>query len=269
MSAQEAMRTSKTTKNSSDGLMAHPLTHCVIVFLLDVLLVYFLEPPNPLLALLLATILWHITWEDYRCQTIDIRWCGALFMVGLLCRGSHPLFYLYVGLIGFFIPHILHELFAKIEQPSEKQEQGSIHFVTEDSGLDENEAPAYVPLFVGALFVVLLYYLLALPMPKMAELAIFAPAVFADMPQIPELWLIPLALAAISIGLHFRAKQIMKKGCNIVYRGFGDGDIYFFGAMIGVFGFILTILCVFLSLFPAFFVNRRWRNSQKKEGRTC
>lgn len=264
MSALEAMKTSKTTKNLSEpATNKHIFLQCLAVFGLDVLFIYFFQPSNPLFALLLAMTLWQITREDYKHQTIDIRWVAVFFFIGLFCRGGSPWYYIYAGLLGFFIPHILHELFAATEKIPDRTVQGSIHFVPMSSDLDENEAPPYVPYFVGTLSLILFYYLLALPMSPQIEFTIFAHTVFADMVIPWQMWLIPLGLGLISVFLHYRARYFMKRGYNIVYRGFGDGDIYFLGAMIGIFGLFITLLTIFLSMFPAYYASQKWQRRKR------
>lgn len=255
MSALEVTKTSRTMKNHSDLSL---WMHCGIVLLLDILLIYFFQPPNPLFALVFAVILWKITWEDYTRQTIDIRWLFLLFVISLFCRGTYPWFFIFSGISGFFVLHIIHELFV-IKEKTENNECGDFHFAPIRSGLDESTAPAYVPFFVVSMSVLLLYYLLALPMPHLLEFSVFETPVFADMKMPWFFWCIPSVLAVISVGVRYRARRLMKKGYNLVYRGFGDGDIYFFGAMIGIFGLIFTLVTIFISLFPAYFASKRWQ----------
>lgn len=255
MSALEAMKKSKIMKRSSEK--THWLLHCGAVLFLDVLLIYFFQPPNPLFTLAFAFVLWRIMWDDYKQQTIDVRWIGVLFTVGLFCRGTYPWVFIFMGVSGFFVLHIIHELSVIKEKSPE--DCGDFRFTSIRSGLDENSAPAYVPFFVGSMSVLLLYYMLALPMPSFFEFSVFMPPVFADM-QIPwYVWLFPMVLALFSVYLHYRAKRFMKEGYNLVYRGFGDGDIYFFGAMIGIFGLIFTLFTVFISLVPAYFACKKWQ----------
>lgn len=245
MSAREAMKTSKTSTGNSNMLISG-----IAIFVFDILFIYFFNPENPIFCLTLAFILWHITVEDYREQMIDIRMIGLFFCVGLFCRGLYP-FYLFSGLTSFFLLHIAHELCAKVEKIDG---WGDYHYATLSPGMSEDAAPPYIPFFSGSLAFVLTYYLLALPMPKGMEYALFAVPAFEDMAISWTLWLLPLVLFFISVGLHYRSRRLMETGHNIVYRGFGDGDIYFFGAAIGIFGFFVTLLSLCLSLIPVYYV---------------
>ena len=62
---------------------------------------------------------------------------------------------------------------------------------------------------------------------------------------------IPLFLFLLSVGCYLRNRYAIKHGCNVVYRGLGDGDIYFLGMMVGVTGPFLVFGALTASLVPS------------------
>ena len=246
----------KALPTSSEKRGMPLIVHTGIIFLLGVLFSYLFLPHYGQLAFVLAGVLWYMTWHDYVTQEIDIRWIAVFLIVGLAIHNQNPLFYLYVALMGFFLPHIIHEAAAKIVDAQE--DEGSFHYDGVQVARDGSEkAPAYLPIFTATLMAVLAYYLLALPLPDSLYHLIFEPVRVTIMPA--SLWLLPLLCAGISFYFYRRNKRAMKAGKNILYRGFGDGDIYFFGAMAGTIGFFLTLLTVTLSMIPAWFILRRFK----------
>ena len=231
------------------------IVHILAVFFLGVLFSYLFMPHYAQLAFVLAGVLWYLTWHDWCRQEIDIRVAGLLLLVGLLVHGEHPLFYLYLACVGFLLPHLIQEAAAKVMEPGEEEEPGSFQYEGargEDGG---SMVPAYLPIFTGTLAVILTYYMLVFPLPERLSSLLFDPVPYREIPGF--LWLIPMVLLLLSYGFYRRNKKAMEKGRVVVYRGFGDGDIYFFGAMAGVFGFFLTLFTVSLSMVPAYLILRR------------
>ena len=227
-----------------------------MVYLLGVLFSYLFLPQHGQLAFVLAGILWYMTWHDYCTQEIDIRWAGVFLVTGLALHTENPFFSLYVALMGFFLPHILHEATAKIVDA--QGEEGSFHYDGVPVAKDGSEkAPAYLPIFTLTLMAVLAYYLMVLPLPDSLYRLLFEPVRITVMPAF--LWLLPLLCAGISFCFYRRNRRAMQAGKNVVYRGFGDGDIYFFGAMAGTLGFFLTLFTVTLSMIPAWFILHRFK----------
>ena len=254
MPALEAIRSNQTKKIPW-------YIHLFAVFLLDVLLIYYLMPAKVLLCIPLATALWWLTWEDYTKKEVDIRVCGIFFLIGLIIHRDTMLFNLYIGLLGFLIPHVIHEGLARIEASSSAEGKMDYHNPYPEADIDK--APPYIPMFTGSLMVVLLYYLLGLPMSDSFYETVFAPMPIAVLPWM--FWILPGFLALLSIYFWNRNKNALKNGNNVVYRGFGDGDIYFVGVMIGVLGFFTTLLTVFVSMFVALIMIRRWKNTKRRE----
>lgn len=243
MLVQEVTKTSKTFRIGFNLFFVS----CLAIFTLDVSFIYFFRPDNPLLCLALAFILWAITVEDYYHKTIDLRLIGVFFAIGLLCRGF-TVFYLFTGVTTFLLFHVIHEICAKRVKTDKTQS---------DDGEDEICAPPYIPFYVASLLLVLLYYLSGLPISPVAEQILFLPSVFDSMDLSLLIWFVPFFLFLLSVLLHYRTKRLKARGYDLVYRGFGDGDIYFFGASIGVFGAFLNLFIVIISLVPAYYVIRR------------
>lgn len=247
-----------TNKVKFPRAVLHPLAVAIILLPLS----YFFTSHAPIQSihvLGMAIVLWVMAWQDYKTQDIDLRWLGIFFLIVLLAA-PHPALTVYLTLVGFFIPHLIHEVTASVE-PASRKGQGSFQFQGVTRPEEVGAAPPYLPLFLFILLLLLTYYMLALPMPDDVYFVVFA--------AIPEgffplwFWALPLVLGLLSLGFYFRNHRAMKQGKNIVYKGFGDGDIYFFGVMVGAFGFFLTLLTVFLSMFPAFFILRRYRALQE------
>lgn len=236
--------------------------HGFIILLIDILLVYYLAPAKALLCLGLSFGLWWMTWEDYIHREVDIRVCGIVFLTGLMIyqENGSAVVHLYLGILGFLILHVLHEAFAIAEKADTKN--GEIAYQAKKE-LDVNKAPAYLPIFIGSMILILGYYLLGLPLSQIVYFIVFSP--FPDVSFPVLLWSIPFVFCLASLYFYKRNKKKMAQGYNIVYRGVGDGDIYFLGAMIGVLGFFLTFLTVFISLFPAGFFIRKWEKGRNTD----
>lgn len=244
MLVQEVTKTSKTFRIGFNLFFIS----CLAIFALDVSFIYFFRPDNPLLCLALAFILWAITVEDYYHKTIDLRLIGVFFAIGLLCRGF-TVFYLFTGVTNFLLFHVIHEICAKRVFKTDKTQS--------DDEADEICAPPYIPFYVASLLLVFLYYLSGLPISPAAEQVLFLPSVFDLMDSSLLIWSVPFFLFLLSVLLHYRARRLKARGYDLVYRGFGEGDIYFFGAAIGVFGAFLNLFIVIISLVPAYYVTRR------------
>lgn len=238
------------------------LFHGIMVLMLDILLIYYLAPAKSLICLILAGVLWAMTLEDYKTQEIDMRYCAIFFFTGVFVINGNPLFHIFLGLLAFFFLHDIHEAMA-IVQETEENRVGEFHYQTSNGSM-EDDAPAYIPLFTGTLMVVLLYYLLALPMPGFIEELVFLPFSNERMPL--ELWVVLLPFVGMAVYFYYRNKRAMKRGNDIIYRGFGDGDIYFFGTMIGILGFFFTLVVVFISMLPAYIqIHRRNHNRNRQD----
>ena len=241
MPAQEATSTCQTTRSKLSIWW-----HILAVFVLDVCFIYFFEPKNPVYCALLAMLFWKLVWDDHNSTTIDLRYLVIFFVLGLFIRNHGIALSFYAGVTSFLILHATHEGFALLVPVGPGTSEGEFHYKSTIPDCTEDDAPAYLPCFAGALFLVLSYYLVALPLPDTAFAILYAPMPYSMLPAF--CWFIPLVFFLVAIYFYRRDRRAMKQGYHVVYRGFGDGDIYFIGAAIGVFGFFLTLLTVTISL---------------------
>ena len=263
MPAREATSTCQTTRSKLSIWW-----HILAVFLLDVLFIYFFEPKNPIYCALLAIIFWKLVWDDHNSTTIDLRYLALFFFLGLFIRNHGIVFSFYAGVTSFLILHAVHEAFALLVPAGPGTSEGEFHYQSTIPDCTEDDAPAYRPCFAGALFLVLSYYLVALPLPDTVLAILYAPMPYTKLPVF--CWLVPFLFFLVAIYFYRRDHRAMKQGYHVVYRGFGDGDIYFIGASIGVFGFFLTLLTVTISLiftwFQVRFFLRHQAAVQEKSG---
>lgn len=243
MSVRDRMKTCLTTRNISKA----GLHFCAVGFL-NILFIDYLEPAATAAMWLCTALFWLLIVMDYRSQEIDMRFLALFFLLGIGLKEGNPLFSLYFGLCGFFILHILQEAAARIK-PS--QDIPAFHFESSYPELDEQHAPPYLPYFLAGLIPVLLINTFRIPLPAEILRILYLPVPYQSIPAI--FWLLPLFLLLVSIGFYRRNQKAMRHGKDIVYRGFGDGDAYFLGASIGVFGFFVTLSAAFLSLLFAYF----------------
>lgn len=229
--------------------------HLTAVFVLDILLVYYLTPVKAVLCIGLAAALWWLAWEDYTKREVDIRVCAIFFILGLMVHQGSVLLHFYIGLLGFLIPHVIHEGMALIEKSDE--DLGTMDYYNPTPDADIEKAPPYIPMFTGVLAVILGYYLLGLPISDYIMEIVFKPMPVSFVPL--PFWILPLILLGLTLYFWMRNQKAMANGYNVIYRGFGDGDIYFIGAMIGILGFFLSLITVFFSLFIAGVMVHRWR----------
>lgn len=245
------------------------LGHFLVLFFLYVLFIDYLKPVSLLGTLFLAGLFWFMSYHDYKTREIDMRVLGVFFLLGIALRPWQMLFSLYLGITTFFILHILHELFAKIVPKTEEEPECGFHFQSDDPIITEDNAPGYMPTFLLGLILVLGIYTLRIPLPESVLLTVYQPVRYPVVP--PAFWVLPLILFLISIGFYYRNHKAMLHGNNVVYRGFGDGDVYFIGASSGVFGFFTTLSAIFFSLIFAYFLMRRLRHilrQREKENQT-
>ena len=241
MPAQEATSTCQTTRSKLSIWW-----HILAVFVLDVCFIYFFEPKNPVYCALLAMLFWKLVWDAHNSTTIDLRYLVIFCVLGLFIRNHGIALSFYAGVTSFLILHATHEAFALLVPVGPGTSEGEFHYKSTIPDCTEDDAPAYLPCFAGALFLVLSYYLVALPLPDTAFAMLYAPMPLAMLPA--YCGIIPLVFFLVAIYFYRRDRRAMKQGYHVVYRGFGDGDIYFIGAAIGVFGFFLTLLTVTISL---------------------
>ena len=163
--------------------------HLAGIFVLDVLLIYFMKPESPLYALFLSILLWRISCEDLSGSKIDARLLFLLFLVGAFAYENAILTYLALcaaGSVSFCV-------FQHFRSPEQDQ-----------------LIKSYVPYDLAGLALILLYYLLALPMPDALYRAAFLP--LADQTT----WIfgveaISVGIGALLLGSHFQG-DYMRKG---------------------------------------------------------
>jgi len=251
MSVRDRMKTCLTTRNIFKACM-----HFFAIGFLNVLLIDYLSPSSTLAMWLCTTLFWMLIVIDYQSQEIDMRFLALFFLLGIGLKEGNPLFSLYLGLCSFFFLHILQEATARVK-PS--QSIPGFHFESSYPELDEQHAPPYLPYFLAGLIPILLINTFRIPLPPEILRVLYLPIPYQGIPTV--FWLLPLLLLAISLAFYRRNRRAMRHGKDIVYRGFGDGDAYFLGAAIGVFGFFVTLSAAFLSLLFAYFgLQKRLRN---------
>lgn len=228
--------------------------HAVAILSLDVLLLYFLRPMHPIPCLFFAAAVWALTVEDYRTQLVDLRLVGAAAALGVLMRPDAVKEIFFLSCLGFFLPHLLQEMSAKAV-PIQEGEQARFHFQSSHPAFTEDNAPPYLPCFCVGLAVSLAYYLLVLPIPPIfADVEMTVMLSLSDALQNPFfLFGMPGFLFLLSLGFYFRNRYLLRHHKNIVYRGLGDGDIYFLGMLTGAAGPFLVLAALVISLIPSSF----------------
>ena len=214
-------------------------------------------PQNTLLCIGLSIALWYLTYQDYKYREVDIRVCGIVFFLGLIIHSDTFVLHFYIGLTCFLILHVIHEKLAKVVKIVETV--GEMTYYNPYPEADIDNAPAYIPMFTAVMAVILLYYMLGFPIPEVVYNSVFEPLSLSYIPWV--LWLFPFILICFTVYYWNRNRKAIKNGNNIVYYGFGDGDVYFIGAMIGVMGFFFTLITVFGSLFIAIIMLKKWKNN--------
>ena len=164
------------------------LKHLAGIFVLDVLLIYFMKPENPLYALLLSILLWRISCEDLSGSRIDARLLFLLFLVGAFAYGKAILTYFALCAAG----SVLFCVFQHFRSPEQDQ-----------------PIKSYVPYDLAGLALILLYYLLALPMPDALYRLAFLPLMDQTM------WILGVDLVSVSIAIfllrsHFQGDRKRK-----------------------------------------------------------
>jgi membrane protein len=150
--------------------------------MLDVLLIYFMKPESPLYVLLLSILLWRISYEDLSSSKIDARLLLLLFLVGAFAYENAILAYLALcaaGSVSFCVFQ---------------------HFCSPE---EDKPIKSYIPYDLAGLALILLYYLLALPMPDALYRLAFLPLMDQTM-WIFGVDLISVCIAAFLLGSHFQ-----------------------------------------------------------------
>jgi len=229
------------------------LLHFSTILTLDVLLLYFLRPVHPIPCFFFAAIVWALTVEDYRTQLVDLRLVGAAAALGVLMRPDAVREIFFLSCLGFFLPHLLQEMSAKVVPIREEGEQARFHFESSHPAFTEDNAPPYLPCFIVGLAVSLAYYLLVLPIPSVfANVETTVLLSLSDVLKNPWfLFGIPVALFLLSLGFYLRNRYALQHQKNVVYRGLGDGDIYFLGMLTGAVGPFLVLAALVISLIPS------------------
>ena len=156
--------------------------HLAGIFMLDVLLIYFMKPESPLYVLLLSILLWRISYEDLSSSKIDARLLLLLFLVGAFAYENAILAYLALcaaGSVSFCVFQ---------------------HFCSPE---EDKPIKSYIPYDLAGLALILLYYLLALPMPDALYRLAFLPLMDQTM-WIFGVDLISVCIAAFLLGSHFQ-----------------------------------------------------------------
>lgn len=222
------------------------------VLALDVMLTYYFRPPNPLMCLLLAILIWKVTVEDYKTQLIDVRLVLMIFLLGIMITSENRLGMIFEALVSFGLMHILHEATAKIV-PVLPNVKPDFYYLSSHEAFNDDNAPPYVPCLTIALAVVLLYYLLVLPLPPHA--AMIAEQHTVILRLVSSYPTIPMTIVGVLLTICFifylRNRQALKHNKAIVYKGLGDGDIYLLGAYMGLFGYPTMMAIIFVSTLPA------------------
>ena len=164
------------------------LKHLAGIFVLDVLLIYFMKPESPLYALLLSILLWHISCEDLSGSKIDARLLFLLFLVGVFAYGKAILTYLALCAAG----SVLFCVFQHFRSPEQDQ-----------------PIKSYIPYDLAGLSLILLYYLLALPMPDALYRLAFLPLMDQTI-WILGVDLVSVSIAAFFLGSHFQGDRKRK-----------------------------------------------------------
>lgn len=245
-------------KKSPSGNLLKYFMHFVAIISLNILLIYFLKIQLTLLSLPFAGLLWYMTWQDYKYREVDIRFCLILLIVGIYIKSSAPISSIYAGIMMFLVLHIIHEACAVIEL-TEHGVVGNFKYKFDCNKVSSDDAPAYIPIFIATMFVLFSYYMIGFPLSPVVENILFDTDFDIIFNQFRLIFIFPLILLTIfSIYFYQRNHSAIKNGQNILYRGAGDGDIYFLGVMTAILGFFVTLTIVFFSTIPAYYFLRRW-----------
>ena len=80
--------------------------HLAGIFVLDVLLIYFTKPENPLYVLFLSFLLWHISYADLSGIGMDVKLLFLLFLAGAFIYEKAVLIYFVLcgmGAAAFYV----------------------------------------------------------------------------------------------------------------------------------------------------------------------
>lgn len=240
-----------SVKNFAKKILPHVLP-VLTILLLDILLIYYFRPPNPLMCLLLAIIICKITLEDYYTQLIDLRLVLMIFLIGIMLTAENRLGMIFETVCSFSIMHILHEVTAKIV-PASVDLVADFHYLSSHDVFSEDNAPPFVPCLTIALIVVLFYYLMVFPIPLHFQLiAEQHNHMLYIASKNTSITLVAIGvLLTFCLAFYIRNKRALKNNKAIIYKGLGDGDIYLIGVYMGLLGYPMMLAVVFVSLFPA------------------
>lgn len=262
MSARAHMIISAIKKNLSDDLLTY-FMHFVAIMSLDAVLIYFLKIQHTLLSFVLAGLLWFMVLRDYKYQKVDIRFCLMIVAIGCYIKLPTSFSSVYAGIMMFLILHTIHESCAVIES-TENGTFGSFKYKCDYNKISTDTAPAYIPIFIATMFVLFSYYMIGFPISPVIENILFNDDFDIIFNQYLPIFVLPLAVLSIFAIYFYRRNHIaMKNGHNIVYRGAGDGDIYFIGSMTAILGFFVTLIIVFFSTIPAYYFINRWQSCKE------
>ena len=159
--------------------------HLAGIFVLDVLLIYFTKPENPLYVLFLSFLLWRISYADLSGIGMDVKLLFLLFLAGAFIYEKAVLIYFLLcgmGAAAFYV-------FCRFHRAEQNQ-----------------HTEAYIPYDLAGLILVLLYYLLALPMPHWLYQLAFLPLEDQNM-RIFGVEIVSVSMAALFLRSHFKGDR--------------------------------------------------------------
>ncbi len=229
--------------------------HIVTVLVLNVLITYFFQPANQWLAIMLAALLWQITWEDWTTRQIDLRSVLGVFVAGLIIQPDYGKWDLAITLIVLGISFFIYEVSVK-KIPPDSGGNGDVQYHSADKHINENNAPPFIPALIFGVVILLMYYLLSCHyLSYSTEYMLFERMPF-DLTLSPYLGLIPLFLVAACLAKISNVNS-QKAGYTIAYRMFGEGDIYLLAVLSGLFGFTFTCWAMIIAM-PISFIQSKY-----------
>ena len=229
--------------------------HILAVLVLNVLITYFFQPTNQWLAIILAALLWQITWEDWTTRQVDLRSVFCVFLTGTLLQMPNIGWVCAITFMVLGICFFIYEIVA-IKIPPDDGGKGEVHYHSSDEHINEDNAPPFIPALILGVASLLVYYLMSWHLfSASTEFMLFSRMPF-PLEWSPFLCIIPLFLIAAFLA-KINNYKYQKRGYTIAYRMFGEGDIYILAVLSGVFGFTLTCWA-FLIAIPISFIQSQY-----------
>lgn len=188
--------------------------HLAGIFVLDVLLIYLMKPESPLYVLFLSILLWRISYADLSGIEIDARLLFLLFLIGAFVNEKAVLIYFVLCGMGAAVFYA----FCYFRRAEQNQHTAS-----------------YIPYDLAGLILVLLYYLLALPMPHWLYQLAFLPLEDQTM-RILGVEIVSVGIAVLFLGNHF-------KGGDYRYKGL------FYGILFGLCNPLVSLISMLIGHF--------------------